>query len=84
MDAYYRYQNRQLLVLFNEYSPEEMQLILTEFEKHLGKSIYRDIYLRDGLTNVLIQDQLCLFLRQKKPALLSSLLSYESFCNCKT
>lgn len=59
-----RNQNKQLLALIDGQSEAEKIIILKEFEKYLGNTMYRDIFLRDGLTNVLVQDQLCQYLRQ--------------------
>lgn len=79
IEAYRRYQDKEILKLFEAQTAKMKKLLLEEFVKHLGKSMYRDIYLRDGLKNVLIQDQLCLFLRQKRPKFLNSVKSYEAF-----
>lgn len=83
VEAYRRYQNKEIIKLFNRQPKMKQHIILTEFEKNLGKSIYRDIYMRDNLTNILIQDQLCLFIRLKKPAFLEVIMSYEEFCDFK-
>ena len=79
-EEYHRYQSKEIIKLFNKKSKSEKNKITSEFEKHLGKGIYRDIYLRDGLTNVLIQDQLCSFIRQKKPEFVSNVPTYDEFC----
>lgn len=80
-EEYRRYQNKRIIQLFNEKSQNDQNAILIEFERHLGKSIYHDIYRRDGLSNVLIRDQLCYFIRQKKKAFLESIMSYTDFCH---
>ena len=60
---YRQQQNRALIDSFDEQSKATQKRVLKAFEESLGKSLYHDIYLRDGLTNVLIVDQLCDFLR---------------------
>lgn len=80
MEEYRRYQNQEIIKLFNSMSKTEQNSILIDFEKYLGKGMYRDIYLRDGLSNILIQDQLCHFFRQKKTDYLERLLSYKDYC----
>lgn len=83
MEEYYRYQNKQMLKIFNKKSKNVQNKIISEFEKQLGKGIYRDIYLRDGLNNVLIQDQLCLFFRQKRPELVDEVPTFDEFCGAE-
>lgn len=81
VDAYRRYQQRQLLALYDKQSKKVKAAILVEFEKNLGKSIYHDIYLRDGLKNILIQDQLCIFLNQKKSNFIEGkIATLDEFC----
>ena len=78
-EAYRRFQHNEIMKLFNGQTKINQKNILIEFEKQLGKSIYRDIYLRDRLTNILIQDQLCLFIKQKMPELINKIPSYHEF-----
>jgi len=80
VEEYHRYQNKEIIRLFNQQTKTEKKTILNAFEKQLGKGIYFDIYKRDGLTNVLIQDQLSLFIRQRRHALLDEIQSLEDFC----
>jgi plasmid replication initiation protein len=63
---YRRQQNKALLAVFEQQSKATQKKVLKEFEEYLGNSLYHDIYLRDGLTNVLIIDQLCDFLRARE------------------
>ena len=79
IEEYRRYQNREIIKIFEQKSEQEKKNILSTFEKELGKGIYRDIYLRDGLSNILIQDQLCLYIRQKMSKLINTIQSYEEF-----
>ncbi|MDR3491245.1 MAG: replication initiation protein [Gammaproteobacteria bacterium] len=65
-----RLQDKQIIKFFHEQSAGVRKKILKEFEQHLGKSLYMDIYVRDGLSNVLVQDQLCDFIKAKKPDLM--------------
>jgi len=78
--GYRRYQHKQLLVMFNSQNELAKKRILKEFELNLGKSLYLDIYLRDGLTNVLVLDQLSEFIKLKKPEFLKSLETFDDFC----
>jgi plasmid replication initiation protein len=47
---------------YNLKSSIQQQLILEEFVKSLGQSLYLDSYNREGLNNILVQEQLCAFL----------------------
>jgi plasmid replication initiation protein len=77
---YRRYQDKLILDLFAKKSAAQKRKLLKEFEQSLGKSLYRDIYQRDGLTNVLIQDQLCEYVKSHSVDLLESIPSYAEFC----
>jgi len=79
MQAYRRYQDKQLLHLFSEAAQNEKSDLLIQFETYLGKGMYRDIYSREGMNNILIQDQLCLFLRQKMPMMMKRITSYDEW-----
>jgi plasmid replication initiation protein len=78
---YRRYQEKQIVERFNKQSGAVKKKTLKEFEQHLGKSLYLDIYLRDGLANVLVLDQLCEFIRLSKPKLIADLLTFVEFCD---
>jgi plasmid replication initiation protein len=78
---YRRYQEKQIVDRFNKQSSAVKKKALKEFEQHLGKSLYLDIYLRDGLANVLVLDQLCEFIRLSKPKLIDDLQTFAEFCD---
>jgi len=78
---YRRYQDKHIIEKFNKQNPAVKKKMLREFEQYLGKSLYLDIYLRDGLANVLVLDQLCDFIRAAKPGLVASIQSFVEFCN---
>lgn len=80
IEKYRRYQNGEIIKVLNKKTKSEQNKILIEFAKQLGKGIYHDIYLRDGLSNVLIQDQFCLYIRQKKPEFMHGVLTLDEFC----
>jgi plasmid replication initiation protein len=80
VEEYQRYQHKEILRLFYAQSEVIQSTLLIEFEKFLGKGIYKDIYLRDGIKNILIKDQLSIFIKQKKVKFLTKILSYAEFC----
>jgi plasmid replication initiation protein len=63
---YRHQQNKALIAIFEQQSKATQKKVLKEFDVYLGISLYHDIYLRDGLSNVLIIDQLCDFLRARE------------------
>jgi plasmid replication initiation protein len=77
---YKRYQEKSILQMFDNQSLATKKKLLKEFDQHLGKSLYHDIYKRDGLSNVLIKEQLGDFLRMRNPQWLASIQSLEDFC----
>lgn len=79
--AYRRYQDKEILVLVNQLTAAAKKKIMKEFEKYLGKSLYFDIYKRDGIANILIADQLCDFVRAKKTEWLVDISSFNDFVN---
>jgi len=78
-EEFYRFQNKEIIKIFEKYSDIKRKKILLEFSKFLGKGIYGNIYMRDGLSNILIQDQLCVFIRDKYPQTLEQISSYEEY-----
>ncbi len=78
-DEYRRFQDKQLYQLFEQRDPAEKEAVLKKFQKYVSKGIYHNLYLRDGLTNILVKDQLCMFLRHEEPDLLGEAVSYEEW-----
>ena len=76
-EQYRRYQDAQALVLFNAYNKAKQKHILRWY--FLGKSISHDLYLRDGLKNILIRDQLAKFLLLYKEDILTTILSFPAW-----
>ena len=78
-EDYYRYQNKQLIEIFSKQTEKEKTIILAEFEKFLGNGIYHDIFIRDGVSNILIQDQMCIFFKQNRLDFMKAISSYQEF-----
>lgn len=66
-----RQQNKMILQRFEQLNEKEQKNILVDFTKQISKSVYGDIYERDGLKNLLVQDQFCHFVRQREYAFFS-------------
>jgi plasmid replication initiation protein len=77
-----RFQDKELFGLFNELPEQSRLTVLKKFEKFLP-GLYHDVYLRKGLTDILVQDQLCIFLRQMNHSLVDKLSTYEMHVNTK-
>jgi plasmid replication initiation protein len=77
---YRRYQDKQIIEIFSKQSSGQQKKLLKEFEQSLGKSLYHDIYERDGLENVLVLDQLCEFVRTQKEDFMKIIKSFADFC----
>jgi plasmid replication initiation protein len=77
---YRRFQDRQIIEIFNKLTAAQKRKISKAFEDSLGVSLYKDIYERDGLSNVLILDQLCEFIKSHQPGLLRAIPSYSEYC----
>lgn len=80
-DDYRRFQDKQLYQQFEQRNSVEKESILKKFQKYISKGIYYDLYLRDGLENILVRDQLCMFLRHDEPLALNAILPYEQWIN---
>jgi len=81
VESYQRFLNAELYKTFLTLKQKPKKKLLSDFEKSLGKSIYMDIYHRDGLKNILIHDQLCLFIKQNYPIFLENIMSFEEYCS---
>ena len=73
-----RFQDKQLLGLFHQLPEQNRSSLLKQFENFLT-GMYHHLYLRSSLENLLVQDQLCVFLRQMKHTLLEQLTTYETW-----
>lgn len=77
---YRRYQDKCIFDGFQQLSKVVQKKMLKEFEQYLGRSLYLDIYLRDGLSNVLVADQLCDFIRNHKAEFMKTIPTFAAFC----
>jgi hypothetical protein len=82
LHEYRRYQDQALFELFQQRDPIAKESILRKFQNHITRGVYYNIYVREGLSNILVRDQLCLFLRQTEPENLKNILSYAEWIDC--
>ena len=77
---YRLYQNIQIPNIFNNAATTIKTKILKEFDSYIYPTLYYDAYLKDGLSNPLVLERLCDFIREKHLYLLIDLQSFENFC----
>lgn len=75
-----RYQDKQLFELFNKLPDRNQSTIIKKFEKFLT-GMYQVVYSRDGLKNLLVQEQLCDFLRKINHAIVTKTMTYDAWIN---
>ncbi|RDI36955.1 replication initiation protein [Aquicella lusitana] len=73
-----RFQESELFKLFVGLSERKKNSLLNKFEKFLV-GVYEQVYAREGFKNVLIQEQLCHFLKKINHELVDKLPSYEEW-----
>lgn len=73
-----RFQESELFKLFVGLSERKKTSLLNEFEKFLV-GVYEQVYAREGFKNVLIQEQLCHFLKKINHELVDKLPSYQEW-----
>lgn len=73
-----RFQEAELFKLFEGLSERKKVSVLKKFEKYLV-GMYELVYAREGLRSVLIQEQLCHFLKEINHELVGKLPSYEEW-----
>lgn len=78
-EEYRHFQDKQLMQLFERESQDEKNKLLKAFAKYLSKGIYHNLYVRDGLGNILVADQLCIFLKQNRSKWLEKVISFEEW-----
>jgi plasmid replication initiation protein len=78
LTAFKRFQDIQLVELFNALSQQEQHDIIKKFEKDL-RGVYHEIYLREGIKQVLVRDQLCIFLRKINHGIVNLQITFEEW-----
>lgn len=73
-----RFQEAELFKLFEGLSDRKKASVLKKFEKYLV-GMYELVYSREGLRSILIQEQLCHFLKEINHELVGKLPSYEGW-----
>ena len=73
-----RFQESELFKLFVGLSERKKAGLLNKFEKFLV-GVYEQVYAREGFKNVLIQEQLCQFLKKINHELINKLPSYNEW-----
>jgi len=72
-----RSRDKKIIREFKKLPSNKKTGIIKEFEKYISKGLYYSIYQREGLSNILVQDQLCLYIRENKPDFVNRLREKE-------
>lgn len=72
-----RSMDKKIIKKFEKIPGSKKTAIVKEFEKYIRKGLYYSIYQRDGMSNVLVQDQLCRYIREHKPDFVKTLNKSE-------
>lgn len=73
-----RAQDQQLYDRFQQLPATNRESLLKKFEKFLT-GMYLHVYSRSGLQNLLVQEQLCVFLHQIKHEMTQQLITYDDW-----
>lgn len=80
IEKYQRFQDAEILKFYQVGMDTSIKKSVDkEFEKEIKNNIYYDIYVKEGLSNVLVADKFCAFIRSKYKDLLQRLTSFEDF-----
>jgi len=76
---YQQYVRNAVFVEFNKSAKSVKNKLLEEFELHIKKTIYFPQYVKDGVKNILVEDQLITYLINKESWLSNNILPYETW-----
>lgn len=79
---YKNFQNEEIWIHFSKI-PEHEELrrkIDREFESRITKGVYSSLYYKEKFGNILVKDQLVLFIREKYPEILDNIPTYDEYC----
>lgn len=82
VDRYYRAVNSYILQQVKSLSETQSRQIEEDFRTWMLKEtrgIYQNIYMKEGMKNPLIEDQFCLFVRQRMPGMLEGFATLQAW-----
>jgi len=77
--AYSRFIDKEIIKKLNRMRGRNKVILLSDFEKYIHKGLYYEIYVREGLKNILVQDQFCRYIKEKKSDFIEKVISYSEF-----
>ncbi len=78
------YQDAQILKAYRSLEEKLRIQFENEFKVYIKNNIYYRIFQKEGLSNILVADRFCDFVRRQHKELLASLMSFEDFCQTKS
>lgn len=79
-ELYRKYQDKEILARYHNLPDKQKEIIHKEFSSYIQGGLYFDFFLRDGLSNILVADRFCQFVRTQRRDLLEGTLSFAHFC----
>lgn len=79
-ELYRKYQDKEILARYRGLSEKQKEVIHKEFSSYIQGGLYYDFFLRDGLSNVLVADRFCQFVRMQRRDMLDRVSSFADFC----
>lgn len=80
LGEYQNYLSTQIVDGYRSIPKQQKEVLEREFEVYIDKGVYQSLYVKHGLENVLVSEQLVKFLKSKQHELLKSTISFEEFC----
>ncbi len=77
--AYNRFIDKEIIKKLNRMRGRNKVILLGDFETYIRKGLYYELYVREGLKNILVQDQFCRYIKEKKSDFIGKIISYAEF-----
>ena len=77
---YRAYQDKKILEVYHSLPEKQRERIEKEFSEYIKNNVFYTIFQKEGLSNILVADRLCNFVRSCHKDLLGNIVSFEDFC----
>jgi len=79
IEQYEKFLNKEIIKIYNELPLKDRDDIDQSFIKYIKSNIHYELYLKEGLSNILVTDRFCFFIKNYKRKILKNIISYETF-----